>query len=157
MADSELHPLDFDALRKDSVIDQAEIERIFNVRKKQAPDAFQLCQLRLSQDIERNRRDLLVRIQGDSIRIMTDSEANEHTWKEYRRGVRKIAKQARRRSAIASAELPEAERRVAELRDQHITVQAIMNRRALAKAQRDMLIGAGHVDQEHLLGAEVEA
>jgi hypothetical protein len=150
---SELHPIDFQALTKDSTIDQAQIERIYNVRKQQAPEAYRLCQLRLSHDIEHNRRDLLCRIQGDGIRIMTDSEANEHTWDEYRRGVRKIAKQARRRTAIDAASLPEGERRVAELRDAHVTAQAIMNRKALAKAKRAMLAGLGD-DLPQLAGAE---
>ncbi len=152
----EIHPIDFDSLAKDSVLDQSRIESIYNVRKVHAPEAFRLCQLRLREDIERNRSDLLCRIQGDGIRIMTDTEANEHTWTEYGRGVRKISRQARRRCSINHNALDDGERRVAELRDNHVTAQAIMNRRELARFQRDRLL-AGPTPAPLLEGDESEA
>lgn len=136
----EIHPLDFDALVKDTTISMAQVERIYNVRCATSPEAFRLCLLRLKEDIERNRSDLLCRVHGNDIRIMTDAEANDHTWDEYRRGVRKIAKQAKRRCAIDHGKLETADRRVAELRDAHITAQAIMNRRELAKFAREKLL-----------------
>ncbi len=145
---SELYPLDFDALTKGDVIDRGRLESIYNVRKQAAPDAYHLCQLRLCSDIERARSDLLCCISGDTVRVLTDAEGDEHTWKEHKRAVRKMERQVRRRRAIDLDKLTENQRKVAELRDAHVTAQALINRRALTNAQREMRLLPGASEDE---------
>lgn len=140
---SELHPLDFGSLNKGELVRHEQIERIYNVRRAASPDAYRLCQLRLVSDIEQHRSDLLARCLGDDVKVMTDAEADEHTWEQYERGVRKIGRAGRRRGAIDHAQLGNMERKTAEFRDGHVTMQALMNRKALAKANRELLLAAG--------------
>ena len=114
-------------------IEAETIERIYNVSASSAPKAYQLCLFQLRSEIERHTT-LLCCQQGETLRIMTDAEAEQHSFKEGKRGVRKIARQVERRARIDYSVLTDGQRRTAETRDSVLTWIAIFGRRELKRA-----------------------
>jgi hypothetical protein len=134
---SEPFPVDFDALRKGDVIDAIRIERIYNVRRATQPDRFRLSTLKLREDIERRRPDLLCRSVGDDVQIMTDQEAEAHTWDRIGSAVRQMGRSTTRRAVIDRSGFSDSQKAVAESRDRAATMLALANRKELAKAERE--------------------
>lgn len=131
-------PVDFDTLEKDQEIPREAIERAYEVKRKDNPDGYRLALLRLKNEIESHRPDLLIRIRGDHLRVMTDREAEDHTWEQGRKAVSMLGKSSRRRAAIMRDGFNDSERRAGEARDSHLQGLALMARRLLIKADRDV-------------------
>lgn len=101
------HPLDFDALRKGSVITADEIAQAIDI-PKDAP-SFQVGALNLASQVE---RELLARglattvvIRGQGIRVLTDAEASEHNRRMFRRRLRGLVRDHSRAMRVDRAEL----------------------------------------------------
>jgi hypothetical protein len=137
---SEIFPLDFEGLEKGDVVPCEKIERIYQISHLTDPLAYQLKTLALSKQISDERPDLLARVEGLTVRVMTDLEAEEWTHAQATRAVASIARNARRRAVIDRSEFSEEEKRVAESRDRTITALALMTRKELARARRDELL-----------------
>lgn len=140
MNTSDRYPLDFDALHKGDCIPCDQIERIYQVNHRTDLTSFQFKALELSQNIHRERPDLLARVDGYSVRIMTDAEAEEWTYAQTRKAVASIARNARRRAVINRDQFTDEQRRVAESRDRSVTALAIIASKNLAKQRREELL-----------------
>lgn len=92
------------------------------------------------QDIEQERPDLLARIDGLSVRIMLDIEADDITNKRVEQAVRSIRRNAKRRSVINREGFSNDERRVSEVRDRNATALMIMTSKQLRASQREALM-----------------
>lgn len=146
---SDAFPLDFDALQKGDVIPSQKIEKIYQVNLLRDPSKFQLRALGLSQQIHDERPDLLARVDGNTVRVMTDVEAEEWTNTQVVKAVSSIARNAKRRAVIDRGGFDEQQTRVAESRDRAITALAIMTRKQLAKARREeMLLTSGKFTED---------
>lgn len=95
-------PIDFDSLHKDMVIEQGIIERAYAVKYITDPDKYMFKQLALIDEIRKRRSDLSGHVRGDhqSIRIMTDIEADDWQSKRYRESVDSIVRIGKRRGSI---------------------------------------------------------
>lgn len=146
------YPFDFEALQKGDMITRDQIVAALGrpVVGDAAPkidDArFRLLAMQLGEMIENQRPDLLVRMQGDSLRIMHDLEADQVTAGRCVKAVRSIGRNARRRAAIDRAQFTEEELRVAQTNDRAITALAVMTRRELTKARRELLLAGKPLD-----------
>ena len=145
---SDAFPIDFEALAKGMVIDQKQIEAIYQHKAGADPDAFRLAQMRLVELIEKNRADLYPRIERHSIRIMTDKEAEEYNGARQRAHVRGIARDALRRGRINRSEFSDGERRAAESRDRGFSALALLTHRELRKSEREARLLGGKPDEE---------
>ncbi len=134
---TEQHPLDFDALTKGDTIQRSTIEDIYKPEKE---SEFRLACLRLAGRIESERRDLLVRHDGDCLRIMTDAEADQVLNTRVVRAVSSLKRQAQRRPRIDRSGFTDEMRRDADSRDRLAVGLAITTRKQLAKFERDHLL-----------------
>jgi hypothetical protein len=145
---SENHPLNFEKLTKGSEISREQIEKAYLVQLEKDPNGYRMSMLRLWQLIEDERPDLLVRIDGDSLRIMNDLEADDVTARRGVRAVRSLAKNAKRRAVIDRSDFSHEQKRIAESRDRCMTAIALLSRKELNKARRDQLLSNGSEDAE---------
>jgi len=136
----QLFPVDFSILNKGDVFTQIQIERIYNVRYSTNPNDYHFRAMSLMQDIEQERPDLLVRIDGLSVRVMTDVEADDITDKRIAQAVRSIGRNAKRRSVINREHFSNDERRVSEVRDRNATALMLMTSKQLRASQREKLM-----------------
>ena len=134
---SEPFPMDFASLEKGDVISDAQIQRIYLINRMKEPDKYRLKMLTLRDEIERKRPDLLCRSDGHNIRIMTDEEAEQHTWDRIGHAVRSMGRNAQRRAVIDRSEFSGSLTAVAESRDRAATMLALANRKELAKSERE--------------------
>lgn len=146
---SNVHPLDFEALKKGDVISQQQIESIYQVQLVLDADRFRFKAMELMGEIESARDDLLCRIDGGTVRVMTDAEAEEVTWRRIEQSVGTIGRNAKRRAAIVRDEFDDQQRKVAESRDLHATFLMVATRKQLQKARREeLLLGPKSSDGE---------
>src|SRR5690606_4572735 len=101
------------------------------------PDRYRLKQMRLVEDIRKHRPDLFPRCKKQSVRIMTDIEAESYSRGEYLRHVRGMATTLVKRTAIDRDEFNDGERRAAEHWDSAMSITALQARRAMLKARRE--------------------
>ncbi len=148
---SDVFPFDYSALNKGDTVSQQTIERIYLVKQATDPDRYRRCMMQFAGEIEIERPDLLVRYDGNSIRIMNDDEACDVTMKRIANNVRSIARNARRRASIDRSNFTDEKRRIAEHRDGVATLLMVSTRKQLAKAEREKLIlGSGSNSSDHL-------
>lgn len=133
-------PLDFAALNKGDVVSQDQIESIYQVRYDSEPEQFHFKAMSLMQEIERERPDLLTRVDGLTVRVMTDLEADEVTDKRIEQGVRTIKRNATRRARIDRNGFSEEEKKIADVRDRNATALMIMTSKQLRAARREKLL-----------------
>jgi hypothetical protein len=134
---SDMYPLDFDTLKKGDVIAETQLEQIYQVNRRKEPDKFRLKMLTLREDIERARPDLLCRCDGADVRVMTDQEAEEHTWERIGHAVRSMGKNTKRRAVINRSGFDDVQMKTAESRDRASTMLALSTRKVLARANRE--------------------
>ena len=101
------HPIDFDALEKDTTIDAFTLSKIVGCLPSEPH--WQLKVLGLKEQIEKNTK-IICRIIGETLRLCDDIEAAEYTNKEWKRGLRGMARNVERRSWIDTAEFSEQQR-----------------------------------------------
>lgn len=101
------YPIETDGLRKGSVIDAATIEQAFGVRV--GTDKFHLAMLQCQEYVERRLAErgevVVTRQDKNDIRICTDNEAVDYTEREFRRGIRKMARHFAKQRTIDRANL----------------------------------------------------
>lgn len=85
----------FDRLRKGDVILPERIERAYGVTREQH-QAFQFATLNLCGAIEAETG-MLARVDGETVRVMTDDEAEDHTYRNIINSTKRIARNERRR------------------------------------------------------------
>lgn len=144
---SDAFPLDFAALEKGTVIPQEQIESIYQVRHATTPDEYHFKAMALSQQIEQERPDLLARVDGLSVRVMTDAEADEVTDKRIDQAVRSIRRNAKRRAVINRDGFSEEQKKIADVRDRNATALMIMTSKQLRAARREKLLLAARTDE----------
>lgn len=137
MNSNDMFPLDFESLNKGDVITESQLEQIYQLERRKDPDRFRLKMLALREDIERARPDLLCRCDGADVRIMTDQEAEEHTWERFAHAVRSMGRNAKRRAVIDRSAFDDTQTKIAESRDRAATMLALTTRKELAKAERE--------------------
>lgn len=137
---SEKHPIDFDSLKHGDVITVEQIEKIYSMPRTDSGFHFKV--LELWGDIEREC-DLLVRSDGQNLRIMEDLEAEEVTNRRVHKAARSMMRNAKRRAVINRDGFTEEQKRLAETRDSHITAFALFSRKEIAKARRNELLLSG--------------
>lgn len=149
---SELFPLDFEALNKGDTITQNQIESIYQTRYAIAPDEYRRKMMDLGSRIERERPgELLVKYDGLTLRIMTDHEADEVTHKRIVHAVGTIGRNSHRRAAINRDEFSGEQKKVAESRDMFATTLALATRKELRRAKREqMLLSSPKADEPKL-------
>lgn len=120
------HPFDFDKLEKGMWIEAGELEEA--ARCKRTDPAFKLRVMGFRTAIEA-KTSILSRVEGDRLRLMTDSEANVWTIGEAARGSRMLERNALRLvENIDTSKLSPAEQVVHEHASRTIS--------AMAQAQR---------------------
>lgn len=106
------YPIETDGLHKGSVVDSATIELAFGV--KVGTDKFHLAVLQCQEYIERRlaeRGEIVVTRQDkNDVRICTDSEAAKYTEREFRAGMRKMARHYRKMTTVDRSNLTDEER-----------------------------------------------
>ena len=94
MAESKLHPLDFQALRAGQLLTQKEVEDAVGVPNSEASvpayKKYRLKMLTLIQQIHTARQDLVAKNEGEGIRLLTDPEKVKYARKQGDIGVRKL-------------------------------------------------------------------
>lgn len=141
-------PLDFTALEKGAVIPQEQIESIYQVRHAADPEQFHFKAMALSQEIERERPDLLTRVDGLSVRVMTDAEADDVTDRRIEHGARAIARNAKRRARINRDGFSDEQKKIADIRDRNATALMIMTSKQLRAARREKLLLSASSERE---------
>lgn len=143
---SQHFPLDFDALEKGSVVPPEQIERIAQVKRDKDPQKFAFAAMGLRDQIERERPDLVARIDGGSIRVLHDAEAERWTFEQTTIAVKRIGRNAARRARIVRDKFDNEQMRLAESRDRAVTALALFTRKEIRRAQREqLLISTGSV------------
>lgn len=99
-------PLDFPALQKGSWIGTEELERA--TRKKRDDHNFRLHVLRISKLIT-DHTGILVRCEGDRLRLMTDSEAYQWNVTQALRSEERLTTCAKRTLMVDRTQLTEAD------------------------------------------------
>lgn len=133
-------PLDYEALQKGDVITQERIEAIYQVRYQNDPKQFQFRAMSLIESIESERPDLLARVDGQTVRIMTDIEADEVTNDRIERHVRGIGRNAKRRAVINRDGFSDEQKKISDVRDRNATALMIMTRKQMRAARREKLL-----------------
>ena len=103
-------PIDFDKLDKDQIITQEQIESAYAVRYLDDPAKFSFAQMDLKSQIERRRPDLggNVKCLRQGLRIMLDSEADDHQDKRYHATIQSLFAVDRRAKLIDRSGFDEA-------------------------------------------------
>jgi hypothetical protein len=140
MQETHIHPLDFTALQKGQFINHSDVEAITAVRFEKDPRRYQLELMKLRQSIWDNRDDLVAKIEGLGLRILTDEEADQYIWDEQRRLVDKQKRLAKARARIDRTHFDTVATQVAEQRDMFCAGTALMLNQAIRKAERDQLL-----------------
>ena len=153
MQETHMHPLAFKALRKGQVINQSDVEAITNVRFEKEPRRYQLELMKLRQSIWDNRDDLVAKIQGLGLRVLTDEEADQYLWDEQRKLVDKQKRVAAARARIDRSGFDDLATRVAEQRDLYSTGTALMLNASIRKSEREQLLLAENAGGENALKA----
>jgi len=138
-------PLDFESLVKGQVIGQERLEKIFGFQWREAPDQYSLKQMALCAEIRAHREDLNAHVRGSGrdILIMSDLEADKHTFEQALIGQRRVVSMGIRRAAIDRTEFSEQDTKISETRDRSATAMMIFGRKALKEAQREQLFLSG--------------
>ena len=134
-------PLDFDSLVKGQVIGQERIEKIFGIRWRDVPDQYSFKQMSLCAEIRAHREDLNAHVRGSGrdILVMSDLEADKHTFEQAMIAQRRVVSFGIRRAAIDTTEFSEQDKKISETRDRASTAMMIFGRKALKDAERDQL------------------
>lgn len=138
-------PLDFDSLVKGQVIGQERIEKIFGIRWLDAPDQYSFKQMALCAEIRAHREDLNAHVRGSgrAILIMSDLEADKHTFEQAVFAQRRVVSFGERRAAIDTTEFSEQDKKISEMRDRLSTAMMILGRKSLKSVERDQLFLLG--------------
>jgi len=142
---SKLHPLDYSTLRKGQLINQSDAEEIVGFKASKDPRRFQLELMRLRGAIWDNCEELVAKVEGLGIRILTDAEADEYLWTQQCQLIAKQARIARARGRIDRTEFDAIQARTSEMRDLFSAGVANELQKSLRRAQREqaMLADAG--------------
>lgn len=145
-SNSERFPLDFDTLQKGDVVPAEIIQKAFprvvgDVRSYTTE--FRLLQMRLKEMIEDARPDLVTACELDTIRILTDLEADSATVGRIRNAVRAIGRNHQRRARIDRSDFTPEQVRSAEHHDRMATMVHLAARKALTKADSERRLAAG--------------
>ena len=127
------YPLEFDTLNKGDVISTEQLRSIFGKEMLDATFAFAVLGLKDRIEAE---TDIVCRMGAVGIRLLTDLEADVYTVDQAYVGVKKLVKQAGRRSLIMRDEMTVDEKRAAESRDRMVIGIAAAAKRAMKKAHR---------------------
>lgn len=145
-----LHPFDFDKLEKGTWIETEELELAATC--KRSDHAFSLRVLGLKDAIE-SRTGILSRIEGQRLRLMTDSEALVWTIKQAGDASRKLERNAARLSEnIDVFGLPAGEQVVHEHAQRVISAMAASQRAERLKNQKLFALASAASlpsDEEH--------
>lgn len=85
----------FESLRKGQVIAPERIEKAYGVQRANH-QAYQFATLNLCGAIE-SETGMLARVDGETVRVMTDDEAEDHTFRGIINSTKRIARNERRR------------------------------------------------------------
>jgi hypothetical protein len=143
--ETDIHPLDFEALQKGDVIEQSTIEKAYAIRHDDDPDGYRVQgQLRLRAEILSHRGDLLVRTKGRGLVVLTDEQAEEYTVSRHAQLVGATLRNTSTRARIDRSGFDELQQRKAESWDRAMTAQAMDARKSLrAERRRQLLLGNG--------------
>ena len=131
---AERYPLDFDALRKDSWLDTHELIHALNVTPADG-SKWNFALVGLAEQITRESG-ILCRIDHDRIRLMSDAEADDYTFRRLEHHTRGLGTTARRRTLIDRHMLDGAQRQIAESRDRVVFSVALAARTELRKQRK---------------------
>jgi hypothetical protein len=110
------HPLDYDALRKGDII-QTDVIVAWVKCTPADGSKWNFGMLRVKDAVEAERTDLIARIDGDTVRILLDAEADQYLDERVRVAVASLGNVVRKRPRIDRESLSAAERQLAESRD----------------------------------------
>lgn len=137
-----LHPFDFDKLKKGMWIETEELELAATC--KRSDQSFQLRVLGLKDAIE-SRTGILSRVEGQRLRLMTDSEALVWTIRQAGDAGRKLERNAARLSEnIDAARLTDGEQAVHEHAQRVISAMAQSQRTERLKNQKLFALASSH-------------
>jgi hypothetical protein len=147
-------PLDFESLVKGQVIGQERLEKIFQLQWRNDPDRYNFRQMAICAEIRAHREDMNahVRSSGRDILIMSDLEADKHTFEQALIGQRRVVSMGIRRAAIDRSEFSEQDLKISESRDRSATAMMIFGRKALKEAERELLFTTGTDGDSHAKG-----
>jgi len=134
---SKLHPLDYSTLQKGQFINQSDAEDIVGFKASENPRRFQLELMRLRGAIWDNCEELVAKVEGLGIRILTDPEADEYLWAQQCHLIAKQARIARARGRIDRTEFDSIQARTSEMRDLFSAGVANELQKSLRRAQRE--------------------
>ena len=142
-------PIDFDALQKGDFVRQEKIESIYLVSFRDSPDAYRFSQMHLVGYIRARRQDLAAHIKctGNDIEILSDLQADAHTYRQIIQAQTRLAAFNGRRASIDRSGFSLEERATAESRDRIGQAAMIGSRSAIEKAKRDELLTARNIQQ----------
>jgi len=137
----EFHPLDFEALEKGTWL---EGEALVLAAGADPSDhkRWRLALLKLRQAIE-EKTEILCCEDHDRIRLMTDSEAREHTWRRWRQNFKGLGRQVFRRSRVDLSQIPHEEHRRVESETRVMSGVTAAARARLRKEKRMELLNSG--------------
>lgn len=128
------YPLDFTRLRKGDVIHGQELQQI--VGFVPGHPRWNLALAGLCEAILKNAR-LICCVQKDTVKVLTDEEADRYTMQEVNRAKRKVFRHTRNRALIDRTTLSDAEKARAETHDL-IALNMTQHLRRAEKEKRDM-------------------
>jgi len=131
------HPIDFDALEKNSFVEGNEL------RDALGPDAgkpgtkdWDLALMRLVKAIKLARQDLYPCIRKSRVRIMSDAEASAYRFSEWARSHRRQRRLEHDGTRIDTAQLTPEQQRIHDARSQVIAIVNAKLRKSLHKVRR---------------------
>jgi hypothetical protein len=131
------HPIDFEALAKGTIITAEELREIYGEKSE---SEMGLYRLHLCEQIRCERDDLYPVQRRDTVVLLTDEEAHEHSVATQVKHVRGLVTNAKRRSRIDLGAFGEQKRREVEFWDKASQMQAAAARKQLQKSRREVLL-----------------
>lgn len=127
------HPLDFDTLEKGTLIDGEVLYAALECQPDHPHYGLKL--VNLCERIE-SETAIICKIDQERIRLLTDEEACEYTFRMHRRHMRGLGRQIRRRTNIDYNMLTDEQRRMAEFQQRVMVASTQAARQAYRKEMR---------------------
>jgi len=133
----EAFPIDFSRLEKGQTIPADEVARIYGVTIGSPQFSFRL--MGLIRSIEDNRRDLVLKQDHGSIRIMTDLEASDHIENRAGQLVTSLRRNAARVGRINTVDFTDAQKQLHAARERMAVGLAMVAEKERRSATKELL------------------
>lgn len=127
------HPIDFDSLSKGDLVTIDQLRDIFS--DQTSPEMFAFACLALKDRIE-CETDIICKQSKAGIHLLTDAEADLYTADQTRVAVKKLGRQAVRRTMIDRGKMTPDEKRAAEARDRMVAGVAAAAKKAMRTREK---------------------